>query len=497
MAATQMVSLKLAASGGPMARHTHANTATLHYRAVIMLKRWYRRSRELLLQERAYGIGQRVRLQEAWDEYRAWQAWQRGRWHKHRSAELHRWGGLLRLVHAVWCSWRALHQATLKRHAASLELQTGRLCDKCMQGWMRYMRSRWRKRQALLLCAETLQKMCLEHWAIWLQHRRAKRSPNQRLVAHSRQRALRRAHGLWRWASSRSLATVQLYGYAASWSAATLLEDSLAGWQRYCARTVRATLLGRRAYLFMASSLLSRIFAGWNGLCLSRAALLSFEPRAATRLLLLRVRNYLRQWQDISVDRVSAKQHAHESALAVERAGARVVLHSLVALAARRRRRQLTLAAAAESVRLARVRRRWGGWSRALEARVTHQERGLLQESALRCGAGGGGRSSAGVAYDTVAVGSISHPALSSKAYQCVCVRALCAFSARRWRVVPQVVQPLPQPPQLTSHHSVRAHSCCMMHTLPCAGSCDAPVAFRASIFSLLFAHLQSRSISE
>jgi hypothetical protein len=133
-------------------------------------------------------------------------------------------------------------------------------------------------------------------------------------------------------------------------------------------------MLTRRAYLFMAMRLISRIFGGWNGLRLSRAALLSFEPKAAARLLLLRMRHHLWQWHAAAAARTADEHYALECALTIQRAGARTVLRSLAALATRRRRRRSAVSVAVEGVRMARIRRQWGGWSRAFAVRVAMRE---------------------------------------------------------------------------------------------------------------------------
>ena len=78
------------------------------YRTALLLARWSRRTRESLLQERASALGRDQLLRSAMAHLRGMRAQRLARWHKRRSAELHRWRSLMRLVVAAWRGWHSL-----------------------------------------------------------------------------------------------------------------------------------------------------------------------------------------------------------------------------------------------------------------------------------------------------------------------------------------------------------------------------------------------------
>ena len=153
------------------------------YRAALLLARWNKRASELQIHRGKMAIATRsLHLYTAFSRLRLLRALHIARWSRGKSAELHAWRSLMRLVLRAWRGWHAVIQASVARNVAAIQSRADRLCAWCLGGWMLYVRQRWNARGALLHLANTLQRRCLRHWAAWLTTRRSKR-PERSIIA--------------------------------------------------------------------------------------------------------------------------------------------------------------------------------------------------------------------------------------------------------------------------------------------------------------------------
>ena len=350
----------------------------------LLLGRWRRRAQQRVLQARAGRVGRAVRVREAWQAWRSWRAWTLSRWHKRVSAELHRWSALMRLVVRAWRAWQGLHRVAAQRNAAVLVMQANKICERIVRGWRGYVARRALHRHALVHFALALSGRCLLHWALWLRSRRQKRP---RKLERNRQCALvalRRATGEWLEGAATSRFEARQRWLALDCWAHRSKEAALASWRHARGQSARAIMLSRRAYVFMAASLLARVCGGWRSLCVARAATDAAVPRVAAKLTQVRERQLLRRWGGMAAAGLAAAEHAAFARSVAGRLAARRAFGRLAGLGALARRRAQQAATAAAAGRRSLLREPWHGWRGAFAARRWQREVRVGLARALR-----------------------------------------------------------------------------------------------------------------
>ena len=363
---------------------TDSRPIVMRARERLLLSRWRRRAQQRILQARAGRVGRAVRVREAWQSWRSWRAWTLGRWHKRVSAELHRWSVLMRLVLRAWRAWQGLHRVAAQRTAAVLVMQANRICERIVRGWRGYVARRALHRHALVHFALALSARCLLHWALWLRSRRQKRPRRLERDRQCALVALRRATGEWLEGAAASRFEARQRWLALDCWAHHAKEAALASWRRARGQSARAIMLNRRAYVFMAASLLARVCGGWRSLCIARAVTDAAVPRVAARLSQVRERQLLCRWAGVVAARLANEEQAAFARSVAGRVAARRAFGRLAALSALARRRAQQAATALAAGRRSLLREPWHGWREAFAARRWQREVRVGLARALR-----------------------------------------------------------------------------------------------------------------
>lgn len=254
------------------------------YRVALLLSRWGRRTAERLLQRRAAALGRDLILHQAFHHLRHCRAVWLHRWHREKTAELHQWRTLMRLVLCAWRGWYALLTAGVARRDAALQRRADRLCAWCLGGWVLYVHQRWRARGGLVHYANALMQRCLSLWATWVESRHRKRPERERLIRVAAARALRGAWRRWTAAAERRGTILLECAMAARLASEAEMERAVAKWAVHRLDAARRATQQRRAYIFMGTRLLGRVAAAWRGMLSTRKPLLTRAHRPMLRV---------------------------------------------------------------------------------------------------------------------------------------------------------------------------------------------------------------------